>query len=60
MADWDHRPAVARAPRYRGRVLVVTGQAVPPSPLPPSRIDAYGPFILATLAKLPALTVARL
>ena len=42
------------------RVLAQDGQAVPPSPLRPSRIDAYRPFILATLAKFPALTAARL
>ncbi len=42
------------------RVLAVNGQAVPPSPLRPSRIDAYRPFILATLAKFPTLTAARL
>ena len=42
------------------RVLAVNGQAVPPSPLRPSRIDAYRPFLLATLAKFPTLTAARL
>jgi len=42
------------------RVLAQDGQAVPPSPLRPSRIDAYRPFILATLAKFPTLTAARL
>ena len=42
------------------RVLAVNGQAVPPSALRPSRIDAYRPFILATLAKFPTLTAARL
>ena len=42
------------------RVLAVNGQAVPPSPLRPSRIDAYRPFILATLTKFPTLTAARL
>jgi transposase len=42
------------------RVLAQSGQAVPPSPLRPSRIDAYRPFILATLAKFPTLTAARL
>ncbi|MBK6717040.1 MAG: IS21 family transposase [Burkholderiales bacterium] len=42
------------------RVLAHDGQAVAPSPLRPSRIDAYRPFILATLAKFPRLTAARL
>ena len=42
------------------RVLAQSGQAVPPSPLRPSRIDAYRPFLLATLAKFPTLTAARL
>ncbi|MBL0086684.1 MAG: IS21 family transposase [Ideonella sp.] len=42
------------------RVLAEGGQAVPPSPLRPSRIDVYRPFILATLAKFPTLTAARL
>ena len=42
------------------RVLAQGGQAVPPSPLRPSRIDAFRPFILATLAKFPTLTAARL
>ena len=42
------------------RVLAEGGQAVPPSPLRPGRIDAYRPFILATLAKFPTLTAARL
>ena len=32
----------------------------PPTALRPSRIDPYRPFILATLAKFPALTAARL
>ena len=46
------------------RVLAAGGQAVPPVmsklALRPSRIDAYRPFILATLTKFPTLTVARL
>ena len=46
------------------RVLAQDGQAVPPVmsklALRPSRIDAYRPFILATLAKFPTLTAARL
>ena len=42
------------------RVLAQSGQAVPPSPLRPSRIDAYRPFLLATLDKFPTLTAARL
>ena len=42
------------------RVLALNGQAVQPSLLRPSRIDAYRPFILATLTKFPTLTAARL
>jgi transposase len=54
------------------RVLAVHAQAVadsapsstpantPPTALRPSRIDPYRPFILATLAKFPELTAARL
>ena len=42
------------------RVLAAGGQAVQPSLLRPSRIDAYRPFLLATLTKFPALTAARL
>ena len=42
------------------RVLAVNGLAVQPSLLRPSRIDAYRPFILATLTKFPTLTAARL
>ena len=42
------------------RVLAAGGQAVQPSLLRPSRIDAYRPFILATLTKFPTLTAARL
>ena len=42
------------------RVLAVNGQAVQPSLLRPSRIDAYRSFILATLTKFPTLTAARL
>ena len=41
---------------------VVAGNCAPvhTSPLRPSRIDPYRPFILATLAKYPTLTAARL
>jgi len=41
---------------------VVAGDCAPvhPSPLRPSRIDPYRPFIQATLAKYPTLTAARL
>ena len=55
-----HRDAVRR---------VLAGQPVsegapvpflPSSPLRPSRIDPYRPFILATLEKFPTLTAARL
>jgi transposase len=48
-----HRDAVRR---------VLAGNCAPvhTSPLRPSRIDAYRPFILATLAKFPTLTAARL
>lgn len=48
-----HRDAVRR---------VLAGNCAPvhTSPLRPSRIDPYRPFILATLAKFPSLTAARL
>lgn len=48
-----HRDAVRR---------VLAGNCAPVhcSPLRPSRIDPYRPFILATLAKFPTLTAARL
>jgi transposase len=52
-----HRDAVRR---------VLAGNCAPvpslpsSSPLRPSRIDPYRPFILATLAKFPTLTAARL
>lgn len=42
------------------RLLAQAGSAAPPSPLRPSRVDPYRPFILATLAKFPTLTAARL
>jgi transposase len=42
------------------RVLACNGAPVPSSPLRPSRIDVYRPFILETLAKFPTLTAARL
>ena len=42
------------------RVLALNGAPVPSSPLRPSRIDVYRPFILETLAKFPTLTAARL
>ena len=48
-----HRDAVRR---------VLAGNCAPvhTSPLRPSRIDPYRPFILATLSKFPTLTAARL
>ena len=48
-----HRDAVRR-------VLAGNFAPVHCSPLRPSRIDPYRPFILATLAKFPTLTAARL
>ena len=42
------------------RVLAGNSAPVHTSPLRPSRIDPYRPFILATLAKFPTLTAARL
>ena len=42
------------------RVLAGNCAPVHPSPLRPSRIDPYRPFILATLTKYPTLTAARL
>ncbi len=48
-----HRDAVRR-------VLAGKLSPVHPSPLRASRIDPYRPFILATLAKYPTLTAARL
>jgi transposase len=42
------------------RVLAQAGSAAPASPLRPSRVDVYRPFILETLAKFPTLTAARL
>jgi hypothetical protein len=39
---------------------VSEGAPVHTSPLRPSRIDPYRPFILATLEKFPTLTAARL
>ena len=48
-----HRDAVRR-------VLAGNRAPVHTSPLRPSRIDPYRPFILATLEKFPTLTAARL
>jgi transposase len=47
------------------RVLAADGalahsRPLPTTPLRPSRIDPYRPFLLATLAKFPTLTAARL
>ncbi|HQQ69033.1 MAG TPA: IS21 family transposase [Alicycliphilus sp.] len=42
------------------RVLAHNGLPALSSPLRPSRIDPYRPFILQTLAKFPTLTAARL
>ncbi len=52
-----HRDAVRRV--LAGHP-VSEGAPVHTSPLRPSRIDPYRPFILATLAKFPTLTAARL
>jgi transposase len=42
------------------RVLAQAGEPAPASPLRPSRLDPYRPFILQTLATYPTLTAARL
>ena len=42
------------------RVLAQAGEPAPASPLRPSRIDPYRPFILQTLGTYPTLTAARL
>jgi transposase len=42
------------------RVLAQAGMPALSSPLRPSRVDPYRVFILATLAKFPTLTAARL
>jgi transposase len=42
------------------RVLAQAGLPRPQTPLRPSRIDRYRPFIQETLAKFPSLTAARL
>ncbi len=42
------------------RVLAQAGVVAPVAALRPSRVDLYRPFILATLAKFPTLTAARL
>ena len=42
------------------RVLALNGAPVQSSPLRPSRVDPYRPFILQTLARFPTLTAARL
>ncbi|KQW60303.1 IS21 family transposase [Variovorax sp. Root411] len=42
------------------RVLAQAGLPTEASPLRPSRVDPYRPFILQTLAKFPTLTAARL
>ena len=42
------------------RVLAQAGLTAPVLALRPSRIDAYRPFLLETLAKFPTLTAARL
>jgi len=42
------------------RVLAQAGEAAPVSPLRPSRVDPYRPFILQTLEKFPTLSAARL
>ncbi|HMO49304.1 MAG TPA: IS21 family transposase [Rubrivivax sp.] len=52
-----HRDAVRRVLAGQS---VSEGAPVHAAPLRPSRIDAYRPFILATLEKFPTLTAARL
>jgi transposase len=42
------------------RVLAGDNSPVHTSPMRPSRIDPYRPFLLATLEKFPTLTAARL
>lgn len=42
------------------RVLAQAGESAPASPLRPSRLDPYRPFILQTLQKFPTLTASRL
>ncbi len=42
------------------RVLAQAGEPALPSPLRPSRVDAYRDFLLQTLAKFPTLSAARL
>jgi transposase len=42
------------------RVLAQSGLPTPSSPLRPSRIDVYRPFILETLTKFPELSAVRL
>jgi transposase len=42
------------------RVLAQAGEPASATPLRPSRVDPYRPFILETLAKFPTLTAARL
>ena len=42
------------------RVLAQSGLPTPSTPLRPSRIDAYRPFILETLTKFPELSAVRL
>ena len=42
------------------RVLAQAGEPALASPLRPSRVDPYRPFILQALAKFPTLTAARL
>jgi transposase len=42
------------------RVLAQSGLPLPATPLRPSRIDVYRPFILETLNKFPELTAVRL
>ena len=53
-----HRDVVRRV--LAGNSAQVHTSHPPTTPLRPSRIDPYRPFILATLAKFPTLTAARL
>jgi transposase len=61
MARGHHRPPTVHVHRDTARrVLAQAGEPAPASPLRPSRLDPYRPFILQTLASYPTLTAARL
>ena len=57
-----HRDTVHRvlARARRGPFVAQSGLPTPSTPLRPSRIDVYRPFILETLTKFPELSAARL